>query len=152
MKTEKEFLESVYRKYNVSQKKKARKRKIFVSFALLLVICVCANLSLFFFNDKTPETMFSDDFPSVELSKENESKEAYSSEEKFVSEDNSRYEDVSDYEEVSEDKDVSDGEDVSEPSLDVLENERIVYSEKLLIGTSPESFQGGEEVSSWVNC
>jgi len=145
MKTEKEFLESVYRKYNVSQKKKARKRKFFVSFALFLVICIGANLSLFFFNDKTPETTFSDDFPSVELSSENESKEVYFSEE-IVSKDDSTAENVSGDEYVSED------EDVSEPSFDVLENERIVYGEKLLMSIPSEYFQESEETSSGVNC
>ncbi len=151
MKTEKEFLESVYRKYNVSQKKKARKRKFFVSFALFLVICIGANLSLFFFNAKTPETTFSDDFPSVELSNENESKEIYFSEE-TVSKDDSNDEYISNDEYVSGAEEASGDEEVSEPSLNDLENERIVYGEKLLMSIPSEYFQESKETSSGVNC
>ena len=49
-------------------------------------------------------------------------------------------------------EDVSEDEEASDPSLDVLEKERIVYSEKLLVGMSSEFFQESEEALSLVNC
>lgn len=123
MKTEKEFLESVYRKYNVAKIRKARKRKALVSVATFVLVCLGVSFPWIFLKENTVETTSSEE---TFFSEAEESEELYSSEEIFVSE--------------------------GESSEDAFENERIVYGEKHFFGISSEAFKESEEAESGVEC
>ncbi len=144
MKTEKEFLESVYRKYNAVKIKKARRRKTFASAALAFIICAVSCFAFIFQKEKMPEVTVSEDFfESCETSEDFFSEEDTSGE--FVSEFIS--ESVSD--EFSENDNSS--EDSSEDSKNFLENERVVYSEKFFFGASSDFSVEKEEAEMGVS-
>ncbi len=136
MKTEKEFLDSVYRKYNVAKIKKSRERRAFASVAIVLVVCIAASLMFLFRKEKMPEAIVSEDFSEFF----DESEQFCSSEESFSSEFVSSV--------VSED--YSESENSSVTSKDFLENERVVYSEKFFFGASSDFSVQNEEAEVGV--